>query len=120
MKKYATYLVLYVFFLTIGLVATYAQVSCDHLSDSFERFANIRLLPPAKITYYDGRTVEYVMQNARETRIDKFEITPDTVIQVAPKKGDLVWMIFCIKDDHLYTIIPLTPAQSKSVKPNFL
>jgi hypothetical protein len=101
-----------VWFAAVLLTGIVQAQQCDHRSDSFERFENIRLLPPAKITYFDGKIVEYVVQNVRETKAGKFEITADTTKENI-KKGDLVWFVYCVKDNHLYVVSHVRPEQIK-------
>jgi hypothetical protein len=89
---------------------------CDHISDGFQRFDNIRIAPPAKVTFIDGKTLDYVSQNHRETRAGTFEISKDTAVDKGIKKGDLVWIIYCIADNHVYAVHQLTPEQRKTMK----
>lgn len=39
--------------------ANVAAQTCDHTSNSEERFANMRILPPVKVLDWDGRHIEY-------------------------------------------------------------
>jgi hypothetical protein len=90
--------------------------NCDHISDGFTRFENIRVAPPAKVTFIDNKTLDYVSQNHRETRAGTFEISTETVVDKNIKKGDLVWVIYCIADNHVYSVHRLTPEQRKTLK----
>jgi hypothetical protein len=90
----------------------------SHDRDDFERFALLRILPPAKITNVEpnefGTRIEYVITDRRQVKNGSFQIGKGT--QTAPgglKKGKVYWLLYCSADDFLVTIVPVGKDQIK-------
>lgn len=88
----------------------------DHITSSMERFERMRILPPAKVTYYDGSKVEFSISTNNLVLIKSFEVSSDTIISNVFKKfwkEKLWWVIYCVDDNHLYTISEVDKNQLK-------
>lgn len=89
----------------------------SHSNDSFERFDNIRLLPPATVLYLEpietGYKLEVKMADKHEVRYETFTLTKETAGVKAIKKGDVVWLLICGLDRYVYTTVKVTPGQIK-------
>lgn len=46
-------------------IADQPEPECDHLTDSAERFEQMRILPPAKIKSFDPRTIDTFTKTRR-------------------------------------------------------
>ena len=57
----------------------YAQ---DHTSNSEERFANMRILPPVKVLDWDGRHIEYSFIDKVGIHFGHFDVDKDTSFDV--------------------------------------
>lgn len=89
---------------------------CDHTSDSFERFAMIRFLPPATITSYNAAEAKiyYKVDTAKEIRLGSFDIEKDTVFDQNLADGKTyVFLIYCARDLHLYGVSKVNKDQIK-------
>jgi hypothetical protein len=90
----------------------------SHDKDDFERFALLRLLPPAKITNVEpnefGTRIEYVITDRRQVRNGSFQIAKGTQAPPEPiKKGRYYWILYCSADEFLVTIVPVGKDQFK-------
>lgn len=98
------------------IVPTYAQ-DCDHTSNSSERFAQIRLLPPVRIRNYDPRNLEITHEDksgvhAVTLNFDGTTVLSGDVGKTYAKK--FWWILYCIKCHHVYTIVDVLPSQFKT------
>ncbi len=93
------------------------EKKCDHHSDSFERFSNIRLLPPATVLYLEpietGYKLEIKMSDKHEVRYETFTLTKETPGVKSIKKGDVIWILLCNLDQFVYVVQKVTPGQIK-------
>lgn len=92
---------------------------CDHLSTAKERFDHIRVLPPVKVLYFDGLTIEYSHEDRTGLYLGSFKISPSTKLPSdfgKTFKTVAWWMLYCSKDNHLYSAHPLAPEQRKALK----
>jgi hypothetical protein len=90
----------------------------SHDRDDFERFALLRILPPAKLTNVEpnefGTRIEYVITDRRQVRNGSFQIGKGTQTTPEPiKKGKVYWLLYCSADDFLVTIVPVGKDQIK-------
>lgn len=92
---------------------------CDHVSDSAERFALVRLYPPAQVTYYDGQKIEFVFSDRRGVYIHIMNVDETTVLAADFAKRwrqGFWWIIYCEKDKHIYSITRLSRSQIQKLK----
>lgn len=95
------------------------RAACDHITTAKERFDATRLLPPIKIRNYDGRVIEYTYEDRLGVYVGSFAVEADTVLPADFGKKyriGLWWVIYCIKDNHLYAVHELGPAQKKALQ----
>lgn len=100
-------------------VCTFAQEKCDHSSSAKERFDHIRILPPVKILSYDGLTVEYSHEDRLGLHLGSVKISTDTKLPAdfgKRYKGGPWWILYCLKDNHAYSVHELAAEQKKSLK----
>lgn len=116
LKRYAGMLVLSVFLLC---PAVYGQTQkpdeCDHRTNSKERFDNIRITQPAKVTYYDGRTIAFVTSDSKSVYLYTWDVPGKDVNLSADfkrnwKKGEW-FIIYCVKENHIYAAGRVDPRQ---------
>lgn len=96
------------------------EPECDHMSTTHERFAQMRLLPPAKITSFTGKEVDYVYDDRFGNYVGKLTVNAETVYAKdlwKNYKGKWYWLLYCLKCGHLYNIVELSPTQLKGMKP---
>lgn len=92
---------------------------CDHVSDSAERFALVRIYPPVQVTYYDGQKIEFVFADKRGVYVHIMNVEETTVLASDfPKRWrqGLWWVIYCDRDKHIYSISRLSPGQVQKLK----
>lgn len=108
-----------IFSAVINNAQTIDKPKCDHESDSLDRFALIRLLPPAEIMSYNAATGElhYKVNTAREIRLGSFIVEDGTAIdkafQSGSYKGKHFWLLYCDHDKFLYSVSYVDPKQIK-------
>lgn len=88
--------------------ATIDAQDCDHPSN-IDRFSHVRVLPPTelKITFFDGKRLDYVLQDNRQTIVGSFEVNEKSIVDKDfardYRKGKW-WVIYCDKDLMVYRI----------------
>jgi len=89
----------------------------SHTDDSFQRFAEIRLLPPSTVLYLEpvetGYKLEVKMSDKHEVRYATFTLSKETPGIKAIKKGDVIWLLICQLDQFVYTTVKVGPNQIK-------
>ncbi len=92
---------------------------CDHTTTAKERFEAIRILPPVKIIYFDGRQLEYSHEDSRGIHLGSFKVDPDSSLpsEFGKKyRSEFWWILYCSKDGHLYAVQPVGQIQKKALK----
>lgn len=84
--------------LLLSVISAYAQ-DCEHRTD-VEAIEWVRILPPVetKLTTYDGKRIEYVIQDRFVTKIGSLEVTKQTLLPPDFAKNwrtKKLWIIFC-------------------------
>jgi hypothetical protein len=93
------------------LVSIHAQ-TCDHTSNSKERFDAIRLLPPSKI-FWDGKTVTARYEDKQGIYIEQLTTDNQTVLPKTFNKNRYYWVLFSLCDKRAETVIEVLPEQFK-------
>jgi hypothetical protein len=88
--------------------------TCDHISNSKQRFEAIRLLPPVSIRNADPAKIEYTFEDkhtiqAGTLQMDNSTVRPPDFMKTYSKKK--WWVLYSICDSHVYTIVEVTPLQ---------
>ncbi len=92
---------------------------CDHTSNSATRFENVRLLPPVKIKNFDPRRIEYLFEDRVGLHVGTLVADEATVM---PKdiwreyKSRYYWILYCVLDGYVYTIVEVAPGQMMKEK----
>lgn len=93
---------------------------CDHTSNSSERFDQIRLLPPLKIKNFDPHSIEYLFEDRIGIHVGRLT-ADDTSVMPAnvwkEYKDRWYWVLYCVNDGHIYTMVEVSPGQLKAAKP---
>lgn len=113
-------IVLAIWLISVLLIGPVQGRDCDHTSDSFERFENMRLLPPVKILDANPvtRVIKYKVETKMEVRYGEFVLDADTKFEGhiwSDYKG-LWWVLYCRRDNHVYTLVKVNPEQIKDAK----
>lgn len=115
MRNTARLILLFVIIIAGGAYSAFCQ-DCDHVSNAEERFENIRVKPLAKITFYDGVSVEFVTSDKFGVHLNRFDLAKETRLpknfNKSYKKG-LYWVVYCAKDKFIYSISLALPEQYK-------
>lgn len=87
---------------------TAAAQRCPHPSN-IELTDHVRVLPPIelKITHYDGKLLEYVVQDERETRVGSLSINSKSLIEAdfsREYKKKKWWIVYCQLHRTVYSI----------------
>ena len=109
MKSTFYYLIILAASLLGGITISNAQ-TCDHLSDSFQRFdGEMRITVPVKVTLFDGRTIRGIATSIRDKSERPVEFYIDDHSNVDPdfkadyKKGKW-WFVFSTCDQYAYYV----------------
>lgn len=94
-----------------------AQDTCDHESNSKERFDAVRLLAPSRITHHDKAIIEYVHQDAHSTNVGTVNVDASSILPKTIDKKKFYWILICIKDLHVYTVVEVGANQIRGGKP---
>jgi hypothetical protein len=90
---------------------------CDHDSNSKTRFENVRLTPPVRVLDWNGKELSVVYRDAHEVEYWTFIADSSSVIHLdGDYKTQTVWILFCLKEHHIYTVVPLTEKQKRGNK----
>jgi hypothetical protein len=90
-----------------GAFSAFCQ-DCDHVSNSEARFENLGMKPLARVTSFDGVTIEYFTEDKQGVHLGKFTVNEKSKF---PKnfaknfKDGFYWLLFCKKDGYLYGVI---------------
>lgn len=102
-----------ILFLAWGVFAQ----DCEHRGN-VDRIEHVRVLPPdeTKITVYDGKKLEYVIQDRWITKIGALEINNRTLLPTGFEKSyrdKRYWIIFCVQHFVVYRIDVYDPKRPK-------
>lgn len=104
--------------LLVASVGIMAQ-ACDHTSNSAERFENMRILPPVQIISFERKTVVYTFSDKYTVYTGAFDVTDDTELDpafAAEYKKGFWWILYCVKDRHLYVVRRMDPKRMQHKK----
>ena len=77
----------------------------------------MRMTPPSKVSYYDGFKMEFVYSDKQGVYLFNWDVpVKDAVISADFKKNwktGLWFIIYCVKDNHIYAIARVDPKQLK-------
>jgi len=102
------------FILLLCVCTVYSQD--DHTTNSEERFANMRILPPVKVLDWNGRHIEYSFIDKVGIHFGHFDVDKDTSLDdtfIKDWKNGLWWVLYCVQDRHLYLIQRVRDGQLK-------
>lgn len=93
--------------LLVGGLTAFSQTKCDHISDSRQRFEQMRIMPPVKILDWDGKRISYSFIDREGIAFGSFDVDADTTLDAdfikAWRKGEW-WIVYCNADRHVYFI----------------
>lgn len=100
----------------ICLATIFSVAQDDHTTNSEERFANMRILPPVKVLDWNGRHIEYSFIDKVGIHFGHFDVDKDTSLDdtfIKEWKRGMWWMLYCVQDRHLYLIQRVRDGQIK-------
>jgi hypothetical protein len=104
--------ILSIIFLALAFCTFAKAQACNHASD-IERWEQIKITYPGKITSFDGKTVNLVMEDGKEVRATSIEIDASTKLPPNFKdewKQGLWVVLFCgTHPKHIYQIFQYKP-----------
>lgn len=71
----------YLFVILLFAMTCYGQEECDHVSDSKERFDNVRLLPPIKVRHWNGKQIEFTYEDKKGIYVGSAEVDASSAVE---------------------------------------
>lgn len=91
-------------------------VPCDHTSDSWERFENLRIPAPVEFKHFEDNRLEYVHESRYYTKLGSFDINSKTHLPKDFKdnfKKGRYFVAYCVKDQYVYFVQPVNESKKK-------